>query len=76
MAASDLETSENGFHPSNNGDLLTVAQVAQLLNAHPHSVRRWTDSGLLPCYRIGLRGDRRFNPADVTEFLVARGNGH
>jgi excisionase family DNA binding protein len=58
-----------------NGNLLTVTQVAQLLNAHPHSVRRWADSGLLDCYRIGFRGDRRFKPDDVDAFLIARIDG-
>jgi len=38
-----------------NGNLLAVTQVAQRLNAHPHSVRRWADSGLLDYYRIGFR---------------------
>lgn len=36
--------------------MLTVTQVANSLNVHPHSVRRWADSGLLQCYRIGVRG--------------------
>ena len=77
MASSYVETNGDGFHASSNGGgLLTVAQVAKILNAHPHSVRRWSDSGLLPCYRIGLRGDRRFDPADIDEFLVHRKNGH
>ena len=53
-----------------------MAQVAQLLNAHPHSVRRWADAGPLHCYRNGFRGDRRFKPEDVEEFLVANTNGH
>jgi excisionase family DNA binding protein len=52
--------------------MLTVSQVADSLNVHPHSVRRWADSGLLNCYRIGFRGDRRFKPEDVNEFLDAR----
>ena len=72
-----VESSGISIHPSGiNGNLLTVAQVARLLNAHPHSVRRWADSGLLPCYRIGVRGDRRFSPDDIDQFLVARNNGH
>ena len=49
-----------------------MAQVAQRLHAPPHSVRRWADLGMLPCYRIGIRGDRRFLPDDIEEFLVAR----
>ena len=77
MDGSYIETNGNGSHSSSNGGgLLTVAQVAQLLNAHPHSVRRWADAGLLHCYRIGVRGDRRFQPDDVDEFLIAHTNGH
>ena len=55
--------------------LLTVTQVAHRLNAHPHSVRRWADSGLLHCYRIGFRGDRRFKAEDMDAFLVTRIQG-
>ena len=25
----------------NNGGLITVSQVAELLHVHPHSIRRW-----------------------------------
>ena len=77
MASSHVARNRISFHPSGNGgNLLTVAEVAQRLHAHPHSVRRWADAGLLHCYRIGIRGDRRFLPGDVDEFLVAKTNGH
>jgi excisionase family DNA binding protein len=53
-----------------NGEvLLKVSEVADLMNAHPNSVRRWADIGLLPSYRIGQRGDRRFKLQDVYGFL-------
>ena len=55
---------------SNNGTLWTVSEVAEALGAHPNSVRRWSDMGILPSYRIGMRGDRRFKPQDVSVFLV------
>ena len=61
--------------PNNIDSLMTVAQVARRLSAHPQSVRRWADSGLLSCYRIGFRGDRRFKQEDVEAFLVTRKNG-
>ena len=77
MERAFVELNGNGQQPpDNNGNLLTVAQVAERLNAHPHSVRRWADSGLLHCYRIGFRGDRRFKPDDVDEFLIGRTKGH
>ena len=53
----------------NNGKMLTVSEVAQQLGAHINSVRRWADIGILPCYRFGVRGDRRFKPEDVKIFL-------
>ena len=54
------------------GRMLTVSEVASMMNAHPNSVRRWADLGLLPSYRIGVRGDRRFTPQALDEFLVRR----
>lgn len=59
--------------------LLTIADVAQLLHVHPNSVRRWADRGLLRCYRVGIRGDRRFRANEVDEFVESgaayNGNG-
>jgi excisionase family DNA binding protein len=49
--------------------LLTVQEVAELLNVHPNTVRQWNDQGLIKSYRIGTRGDRRFTQEDVTSFL-------
>ncbi len=50
--------------------LLTTAQVAELLNVHVNTVRRWNTRGLIQTYRIGPRGDRRFRRADVINILV------
>ena len=50
-------------------DLLTVGQVAQRLNVHPNTVRRWATLGLLRAYRIGSQGDRRFQTSDVDRVL-------
>ena len=52
--------------------MLTVSQVADLLGAHANSIRRWADMGLLPSYRIGLRGDRRFRTDEISSFLLSR----
>ncbi len=49
--------------------LLTLREVANFLHAHPNSIRRWSDAGLLPVVRIGRRGDRRFRVSDLEEFL-------
>jgi excisionase family DNA binding protein len=40
---------------------------------HVNTVRRWNDRGILKAYRIGPRGDRRFNKADIDMFLAGNG---
>ena len=49
--------------------VLTVSEAATMLNAHPNSVRRWADIGLLPYFRLGLRGDRRFRREDLARLV-------
>jgi excisionase family DNA binding protein len=51
--------------------MLTIKEVAGLLHAHPSSVRRWAKEGLIKCYRVGTRGDRRFKFEHVDEFIQA-----
>ena len=50
--------------------MLTINDVAQLLNVHTNTVRRWSNQGTLKTYRIGSRGDRRFRQEDVASFLL------
>ena len=59
-----------------NGDIkpdiepmLTTNEVAQLLDVHINTVRRWSNNGVLPAYRIGSRGDRRFQLVDILKLL-------
>jgi excisionase family DNA binding protein len=49
--------------------MLTVKDVATLLNVHVNTVRRWSDSNLIKSYRITRRGDRRFRQEDINGFL-------
>ena len=49
--------------------LLTVAEVSEMLHVHPNTLRRWADEGKIAAYRITNRGDRRFRPSDVNQFL-------
>jgi len=49
--------------------MLTIREVAQLLNLHINTVRRLSNKGMLKAYRIGSRGDRRFRREDVDGFL-------
>ena len=49
--------------------MLTTAEVAHLLHVHPNTVRQWANKGLLPAYRVGTRGDRRFKREEVDDFI-------
>ena len=52
--------------------MMTTSDVALLLNVHINTVRRWSNQGRLKAYRIGSRGDRRFQREDVTRFLLQK----
>lgn len=57
-------------------DYLTCGQVAAIVQASPHTVSKWTDSGELPCRRIGAgksRGDRRIHKDDLAAFFRQKG---
>jgi excisionase family DNA binding protein len=49
--------------------MLTVKEVSEILHVHPSTVRSWCDQGMLKTHRIGPRGDRRFRPEDIDNFL-------
>ena len=53
----------------NQKRMLTTHDVAQLLHVHPNTVRKWSNNGLLRAYRVGSRGDRRFEPEEIGRFL-------
>jgi excisionase family DNA binding protein len=50
--------------------MLTVKDVAVILNIHVNTVRRWSDQGILKAFRITSRGDRRFRQQDIARFLA------
>src|SRR2546426_7044504 len=54
-------------------ELLDIAQAAVFLHVSQMSLRRWTNSGRLPCFRVGGRRERRFRRADLLAFLERTG---
>jgi excisionase family DNA binding protein len=52
-----------------DAELLDIAQAAAFLRVSATSLRRWTNAGRLPCYRVGGRRERRFLRADLLRFL-------
>jgi excisionase family DNA binding protein len=49
--------------------LLNVKEAAEFLNVSEMTVRRWTNDGLLKCYRVGGRRARRFKQEDLLAYL-------
>ena len=49
--------------------LVPVGEASQILHVHPNTLRKWSDLGLIPSYRIGQRRDRRFALNDLLAFL-------
>ena len=62
---------EKSGRNGNGSGMLTIKEVAGMLHAHPSSVRRWVKQGLIQCYRVGMRGDRRFKAEHVEDFIQA-----
>jgi len=52
--------------------LLTTREAARYLQVSEASIRRWTDAGLLPVGRVGVRKARRFKEADLARFMGSR----
>lgn len=49
--------------------LLNIKEAARILHVTETTIRRWTNTGLLNCYRIGPKRERRFKMEDLTQYL-------
>src|SRR5438270_8797728 len=49
--------------------LLTITEAAEFLQVSETSLRRWTNSGKLRCFRVGGRSERRFLKEDLLAFM-------
>jgi len=49
--------------------ILTLRQVADLLNVHPETVRRWDKTKKLISIRVGNRGHRRYQQKELLNIL-------
>jgi transcriptional repressor of dcmA and dcmR len=56
---------------SDRDEFLDIAAAAQFLAVSETSLRRWTNSGALPCLRVGAKRERRFRRADLLAFMEA-----
>jgi|ERR1700682_3966357 len=57
--------------PPGRERLLTTREAAAFLKVSEASIRRWTDSGLLPASRVGRRRARRLREEDLRKFMEA-----
>ena len=48
---------------------LTITEAAEFLQVSEISLRRWTNSGKLRCFRVGGRSERRFLKEDLLAFM-------
>ena len=55
---------------STDSGMLTTAEVARLLHVHPNTVRQWNNKGMFHAYRLGTRGDRRFDRKEIERFMM------
>lgn len=53
--------------------LLNIKEAAEILNVCEMTVRRWTNSGSLHCYRVGGKLERRFRKQDLQDYLEKGG---
>jgi len=68
-SAPNLPKKVNGVSIDNLPDLLTVAEVADLLRVSKLTIKRWGKRGKLPAIRINARGDRRYRKEAVLWLL-------
>ncbi|MFH1662895.1 MAG: MEDS domain-containing protein [Chloroflexota bacterium] len=52
-------------------NMLTTSEAAFKLSIHVNTLRRWSNLGVLPVYRLGSRGDRRFKQEDIDNLIQA-----
>jgi excisionase family DNA binding protein len=60
---------EEQEHPR---EWLTVQQVADVLQVHEETVRRWIREGELPVLDLGRKAGYRIRPADLEAYIAAR----
>lgn len=51
---------------------MPISSVATLLGVNANTIRRWSDKGIIQCFRLGTRNDRRFELQHVIAMLRER----
>ena len=62
-----------GYHRTEteigNDYTMTISEASKFLHVHTNTLRRWSNQGKIPSYRICERGDRRFRRGDIENFM-------
>jgi predicted site-specific integrase-resolvase len=56
--------------------LVPISTLSAHLSVSQNSIRKWADDGLIPSYRVGQFGHRRFSIAEVRRALNQEPNGN
>jgi hypothetical protein len=73
MDGPDTQNSEDRIlqqKAEETGSLLTANEVADLLQVHMSTVRRWNNLGILMSCQQGPRGEKLFQKKDVIESML------
>ncbi|MDD2656169.1 MAG: MerR family transcriptional regulator [Patescibacteria group bacterium] len=49
--------------------LLTIKQVASILNVHLETLRRWDNAGNLKSIRVSSKGHRRYRKSEIEKLI-------
>lgn len=62
-------TTFSSSDPTTWASLLTIDQVAQILNLSPWTLRQWDKQKKLVALRVGNRKDRRYKKEDIIKII-------
>jgi DNA-binding transcriptional MerR regulator len=48
---------------------LSPIEAGKMLDLHPNTIKRYSNGGEFPYYRVGSRGDRRYKKSDLLAFM-------
>ena len=57
---------------TNKTKLLKIRKAAEMLGVNPETLRRWDRDGTLKAIRIGKRGHRMYDEAEILKKISAK----
>ena len=64
-----LDPGDSTGHDTDGDKWLTIDEVAEMLNVHPRTIRRWRKLGIIKTHRTGPRGKQRYSRDEIATFL-------